>query len=184
MMWTMRSPATSLALAAAVLGAVAATALAADSPTPAVCGSSGCTPLSTATLQGLLTLPAALRPAATPPAQPYFRFSVEDPEGATRDVLYVPRAGAALLGFAAPAGWRRVPADDARLLADAVAGTTPYPAPPAGTTAARLFAGTDTSGRNGTVWLVVAALVGVAVTAVALAARRAARRAAALRRPR
>ena len=110
-----------------------------------VCGSTGCTPLPTSTLQGLLTLPEALQPADPPPAQPFLLFRVDDLDGAMHQVVYVPRDGGALLGFAGGPRWRLVPADDAKLLVDAVAGATPYPAPAAGTPVGMLFAADERS---------------------------------------
>ena len=96
----MRPLTTSLALIGAALAFATGTALAADVSTPVVCGSNGCMPLPTSTLHGLLTLPEALRPADPPPAQPFVLFRVADPDGATHQVVYVPRDGGALLGFA------------------------------------------------------------------------------------
>jgi len=120
-----RSTRLHLALMCAGVAIVSGTALAADVSTPVACGSNGCTHLSTATLQGLLTLPGALQPAEPPPARPYILFRVVDLRGATHEVVYVRRNDDALLGFADGNEWRLVPADDARLLADAVAGNRP-----------------------------------------------------------
>ena len=87
------------ALIGAALAVATSTALAAGASTPIVCGSNGCTPLPTSTLQGLLTLPEALQPADPPPAQPFLLFRVDDLDGATHQVVYVPRDSGALLGF-------------------------------------------------------------------------------------
>jgi hypothetical protein len=162
-----RSTRLHLALTCAGVAIVSGTALAADVSTPVACGSNGCTHLSTATLQGLLTLPGALQPAEQPPARPYILFRVVDLRGATHEVVYVRRNDDALLGFADGNEWRLVPADDARLLADAVAGKPPYPARAAGTSPGRLFA-TDEPGGWSAGWLTVIVLVGVAVVAVAV----------------
>jgi len=151
----------------AALAIVSGTALAADVSTPVACGSNGCTHLPTATLQGLLTLPGALQPAEQPRARPYIVFQVVDLRGATHEVVYVRRDDDALLGFADRKEWRLVPADDAQLLADAVAGKAPYPAPAAGTSLGRLFATDEPRGWSAG-WLAVAALAGVAVVAVAV----------------
>ena len=160
-----RSTRLHLALMCAGVAIVSGTALAADVSTPVACGSNGCTHLSTATLQGLLTLPGALQPAEPPPARPYILFRVVDLRGATHEVVYVRRNDDALLGFADGNEWRLVPADDAQLLADAVAGKTPYSAPAAGAPFGRLFA-TDEPGGWSAGWLAVIALAGVAVVAV------------------
>ena len=141
----MRLSTTPLALIGAALAVATGTALAADASTPMVCGSTGCTRLPTSTLQGLLTLPEALQPADPPPAQPFLLFRVDDLDGAMHQVVYVPRDGGALLGFAGGPRWRLVPADDAKLLVDAVAGATPYPAPAAGTPLGMLFAAHERS---------------------------------------
>jgi len=162
-----RSTRLHLALMCAGVAIVSGTALAADVSTPVACGSNGCTHLSTATLQGLLTLPGALQPAEPPPARPYILFRVVDVRGATHEVVYVRRNDDALLGFADGNEWRLVPADDARLLADAVAGKPPYPAPAAGTSPGRLFATDDPGGWNAG-WLAVVSLAGVALVAVAV----------------
>jgi hypothetical protein len=155
---------TRVALVCAVL-AVSGTGLAAALPTPTACGTNGCARLPTSTLQGLLTLPDALRPAERPRAQPYVLLRVVDPDGASHDVVYVSRGDEALLGFAEN-GWRLVPPDDASLLDDAVAGRTPYPAPAADWPLGELFAPAETGGST-VRWLVVAALVGAAATGVA-----------------
>jgi hypothetical protein len=126
----------------------------------------------------LLTLPEALQPAEPPRAGPFVLFRVVDLDGATHEVVYVRRDDDALLGFAGERGWRLVPADDAQLLADAVAGKAPYPAPAAGTPFHRLFT-TDEPGGWSAWWLAVAALAGVG--AVAVAALYASTRAAARR---
>ena len=63
----MRPSATRLALIGAAIAVATGTALAAGASTPIVCGSNGCTPVPTSTLQGLLTLPEALQPADPPP---------------------------------------------------------------------------------------------------------------------
>lgn len=166
----MRSSTIRLAVIGAALAVVTGTALAADVATPVVCGASGCTHLPTSTLQGLLTLPGALEPAEPPTAQPFLLFRVEDPDGARRQVVYVPRNGDALLGFTGEPRWRRVPVDDARLLADAAAGTTPYPAPAAGTPLGRLFATHERSRRN-LAWVALAALLGLGVVGATVYAR-------------
>ena len=166
----MRSSTTRLALIGAALAVVTGTALAADASPPIVCGASGCTPLPTSTLQGLLTLPEALEPADPPPAQPFLLFRAVGPDGAMHEVVYVPFAGDALLGFAGEPRWRRVPADDARLLADAAAGTTPYPAPAAGTPLGRLFAARERSRRN-LACVTLAAVLGLGVLGVTLYVR-------------
>ena len=160
-----RSKSVRLALTCAALALVSGTALAADVSTPVACGSNGCTHLPTATLQGLLTLPEALQPAEPPRARPFILFRVVDLDGATHEVVYVRRDDEALLGFAGATEWRLVPADDAQLLADAVAGKTPYSAPAAGAPFGRLFA-TDEPGGWSAGWLAVIALAGVAVVAV------------------
>jgi hypothetical protein len=162
----MRSSTTRLALIGAAVALVAGPARAGDVPKPVVCGSRGCTPLSTSTLQGLLTLPAALQPAAPPPLQPFLLFRVEDFDGVRREVVYVPRDADALLGFADESGWRRVPADDAKLLADAIAGTTPYAAPAAGTPLGGLFAAREGSRWRDSPWVLLAALLGLSVLGV------------------
>ena len=165
-----RSSTTLLALIGAALVAGAGVALAAGPATPVVCGSSGCTPLPTVTLHGLLTLPDALRPAEPPEAQPFVVFRVVGAEGATHEVVYVARAEGALLGFAGEAGWRVVPVDDARLLADAAAGTTPYAAPHADTALGGLFAEEARSGWVDVAWIAFAVLLGLAVLGVAVRA--------------
>jgi len=152
-------------LTCAALAVVSGTALAADVSTPVACGSNGCTHLPTATLQGLLTLPEALQPAEPPRARPFVLFRVVDLDGATHEVVYVRRDDEALLGFAGAMDWRLVPADDAQLLADAVAGKTPYSAPAAGAPFGRLFA-TDEPGGWSAGWLAVIALAGLAAVAV------------------
>jgi hypothetical protein len=96
---------------------------------------------------------------------PFILLRVVDLDGATHEVVYVRRDDEALLGFAGATEWRLVPADDAQLLADAVAGKTPYSAPAAGAPFGRLFA-TDEPGGWSAGWLAVIALVGVAVVAV------------------
>lgn len=160
-----------LALMCAGLAIVSGTARAADVSTPVACGPNGCTHLSTATLQGLLTLPGALQPAEPPRARPYILFRVVDPRGATHEVVYVRRDDDALLGFADRKEWRLVPADDAQLLADAVAGKPPYPAPAAGTSLGQLFATDEPSGWSAG-WLAVIVLAGVAVLAGAVYAHK------------
>jgi hypothetical protein len=152
-----------------VLLAVSGTGLASALPRPTACGANGCARLPTSTLQGLLTLPDALRPAERPRAQPYVLLRVVGLDGASHDVVYVSRGDEALLGFAEK-GWRLVPADDASLLDDAVAGRTPYPAPAADTAPGELFEPGGT-GASTVGWLAVAALVGAAATAVAAYAR-------------
>jgi hypothetical protein len=148
------------------LAVATGTALATGASTPIVCGSNGCTPLSTSTLQGLLTLPEALQPADPPPAQPFLLFRVDDPDGAMHQVVYVPRDGGALLGFMGGPRWRLVPADDAKLLVDAVAGATPYPTPAADTPLGALFAAHDRSRWSGASWILLAALLGLVVLGV------------------
>jgi hypothetical protein len=170
--WTTR-----LALVGATLMAVTGAASAADATTPVVCGSNGCTPLPTATLQGLLTLPRALRPAAAPAAQPYLLFRIEGPDGVAHQVVYVARDGGdALLGFEGKARWRRVPVDDAKLLADAAHGRRPYPAPAVGTPHRELFAASDEPGSRRRAWLGLAALLGLGAAGIALCATVASRR--------
>lgn len=154
-----------LTLTCAALAVMTGTPLAADVSTPVACGSNGCARLSTSTLQGLLTLPEALQPTQPPRARPFVLFRVVDLDGATHEIVYVRRDDEALLGFAGGQGWRLVPADDARLLADAVAGKTPYPAPAVGTQRRLLFA-TDQRGGWNDRWLVLAALAAFAVVAV------------------
>jgi len=166
-----RSKSVRLALTCAALAVVSGTALADDVSTPVACGSNGCTHLPTATLQGLLTLPGALQPAEPPRARPYILFRVVEPRGATHEVVYVRRGDDALLGFADGKEWRLVPADDAQLLADAVAGKPPYPAPVAGASLGLLFATDEPSGWSAE-RLAVIALVGVAVLAGAVYALR------------
>jgi hypothetical protein len=146
---------TRLALICAAFAVAAGTAHAADASTPVVCGSNGCTPLPTSTLQGLLTLPEALQPADPPSAQPFLLFRVDDPDGVMHQVVYVPRDGGALL-----------PADDAKLLVDAVAGATPYPAPAAGTPLGVLFAAHERSGWSNAPWALLAVLLGLGVLGV------------------
>ena len=162
----MRLSTTRLALICAVLAVAAGTAHAADASTPVVCGSNGCTPLPTSTLQGLLTLPEALQPADPPSARPFLLFRVDDPDGVMHQVVYVPRDGGALLGFADGPRWRLVPADDAKLLVDAVAGATPYPAPAAGTPLGVLFAAHERSGWSNAPWALLAVLLGLGVLGV------------------
>ncbi len=162
----MRPSTTRLTLIGAALAAATGTALAADASTPVVCGSNGCTPLPTWTLQGLLTLPEALQPAEPPPAQPFVLFRVEDLDGAMHQVVYVSRDGEALLGFAGKPRWRLVPADDAKLLTDAARGATPYPAVAAGTPLGGLFAVREQSGWRTAGWIALAALLGVGVVGV------------------
>ena len=157
----MRPSTTRLALMGAALAVATGTALAAGASRPIVCGSNGCTPLPTSTLQGLLTLPEALQPADPPPAQPFLLFRVDDPDGATHQVVYVPRDGGALLGFTDGPRWRLVPADDAKLLVDAAAGATPYPTPAADTPLGVLFAPHDRSRWSNAPWALLAALLGL-----------------------
>lgn len=174
----MRSSTTLLALIGTALVAGAGITLAAGPARPVVCGSAGCTPLPTITLQGLLTLPHALRPAEPPDAQPFVLFRVEGTDGATHEVVYVARAEGALLGFAGGAGWRAVPVDDAKLLADAAAGTEPYAASRADTALGGLFADEVRSGWVGVAWIAFAVLLCLAVLAAAVhATRRRGRRA-------
>jgi hypothetical protein len=161
------STGTRFALVCTALAVLSGTALAADASTPVACGSNGCTRLRTSTLQGLLTLPAALQPAAPPRARPFVLFRVVDLDGAAHEVVYVRRDGEALLGFAGGQGWRLVPADDAKLLADAAAERAPYPAPEAGTPLARLFAADEPDGWSAA-WLAGAALIVSGVAAVAV----------------
>ena len=162
----MRPSTTLLAPIGAALAVAAGTALAAEASTPLVCGSNGCTPLPTSTLQGLLTLPEALQPADPPPAQPFLVFRVDDLDGATHQVVYVPREDGALLGFAGRSRWRLVPADDAKLLVDAVAGATPYPAPAAGTPLGVRFAAHERSRWSNVPWAPLAALLGLGALGV------------------
>lgn len=124
----MLSPMKRLALLGIALALTTGSALAASS-TPVICGASGCGSLPTATLQGLLSLPEALAVAAPPPVQPFFIFRVRAPGDVPRTVFYVQRETGAFLRFQGAAGWRRVPIDDAKLLVDAAAGTSPYKAP-------------------------------------------------------
>ena len=166
----MRSSTTLLALLGAALVAGAGMTLAAGHATPVVCGSAGCTPLPTITLQGLLTLPDALRPAEPPEAQPFLLFRVVGPDGAAHEVVYVARAGGALLGFAGGAGWRVVPVDDAKLLADAAAGTEPYAAPLADTAVGGLFADEERSRWVDVEWIAPGVLLGLAVLGAAVRA--------------
>lgn len=160
-----RSTWSRLALICVALAVVSGTARAADVSTPVACGANGCVRLPTATLQGLLTLPEALQPAEPPPPRPFVLFRVVDVHGASREVVYVRRGDGALLGFAGGQGWRLVPADDAQLLADAVADRKQYRAPASGTSLGRRFA-TDEAGGWSAGWLAVTALAGVAVIAV------------------
>lgn len=158
--------------------AVAGTALAADATAPVVCGANGCAHLPTATLQGLLTLPGALRPSEPPPAQPFVLFRVEGPDGVFHQVVYVTRDGGALLGFEGAARWRLVPVDDAKLLADAARGRTPYAAPAADAPLGALFAARESSGGTSAAWLALATalalgVAGVTVSVTVLARRRA-----------
>ena len=161
-----RPSTTLLAAIGAALAVATGAALAADASTPVVCGANGCTPLSTSTLQGLLTLPGALQPADPPPAQPFLLFRVEDLDGAMHEVVYVPHDDGALLGFAGAPRWRLVPADDAKLLVDAVDGVTPYPAPGADTPLGGLFAADQRSRWANAPWVLLAALVGLVVLGV------------------
>ena len=163
-----RSSTTLLALIGAALVAGTGMALAADPATPVVCGSGRCAPLPTTTLQGILTLPDALRPAEPPAAQPFLIFRVEGADGAAHEVVYVARAEGALLGFAGGKGWRVVPADDAKLLADAAAGTEPYAAPGADTALGGLFAEDARSGSTDVAWIALAVLLGGAVIGAAV----------------
>jgi len=163
-----RSSTTLLALIGAVLVAGTGTTFAAGPARPVVCGSTGCTPLPTITLQGLLTLPDALRPAEPPEAQPFVLFRVEGADGAAHEVVYVARAEGALLGFAGGAGWRAVPVDDAKLLADAAAGIEPYAAPHADTALGGLFVEEARSGWVNVAWIAFAVLLGLAVLGAAV----------------
>jgi hypothetical protein len=165
-----RPSTTCLALIGAAVAVATGAALAADTSTPVVCGSNGCMPLPTSTLQGLLTLPEALEPADPPPAQPFLVFRVDEPDGVLHQVVYVPRDGGALLGFAGGPRWRLVPADDAKLLVDAAAGATPYAAPAAGTPLGVLFAAHDRSRWSNAPWVLLAALLGLGVAAYAAVA--------------
>ena len=153
-------------LTVAALAVGTGTALAGDASTPVVCGSNGCRHLPTSTLQGLLTLPEALRRTDPPPAQPFLLFRVDDPDGALHRVVYVPHEGGALLGFAGGARWRLVPTDDAKLLVDAAAGATPYPTPAAGTPLGALFAADERSRWGSAPWVLLTAMVGLGVLAV------------------
>jgi hypothetical protein len=103
-----------------------------------------------------------------PPARPFFLFRVQAPDGAMREVVYVPREGDALLGFGGGRGWRLVPADDARLLADAAAGTEPYRAPDVGMSLGALLAADDRSGSSDAAWAAAAALLGVVALGAAV----------------
>ena len=163
-----RSSTTLLALIGAALVAGTGMTLAAGPATPVVCGSAGCTRLPTITLQGLLTLPDALRRAEPPEAQPFVLFRVEGADGATHEVVYVARAEGALLGFAGGAGWHVVPVDDAKLLADAAAGTEPYAAPDGDTALGGLFAEEARSGWVKVAWIASAVLLGLAVLGAAV----------------
>ena len=168
----MRPSTTILALIGAALAVASGTAGAAEAPAPVVCGSNGCTRLPTSTLQGLLTLAEALRPADPPPAQPFLLFRLDGSDGAMHQVVYVRHEGGALLGFAGGPRWRLVPIDDAKLLADAAAGTTPYPAPAAGTPLGGLFAVHERSRWSKAPWAPVAALIGLAGAGVTAYAAR------------
>lgn len=168
----MRSSTTLLAIIGAALVVGTGTTLAAGPATPAVCGSDGCTPLPTVTLQGLLTLPDALRPAEPPAPQPFLLFRVGSAEGATHEVVYVTRGEGALLGFASGAGWRVVPVDDAKLLADAAAGTAPYAAPDADTALGGLFAEDARSGWVDVAWTALAVMLVLAILGAAVHATR------------
>jgi hypothetical protein len=92
---------------------------------PRVCGRAGCTALSTATLEGLLAFPAALRAVRPARVHEFLAF-----RSGGRTVFYVRDGGRALLRFPGAASWRLVPPDDAALLRDAAAGTPPF-SPPA-----------------------------------------------------
>ena len=163
-----RSSTTLLALIGAALVAGTGMTLAAGPATPVVCGSAGCTRLPTITLQGLLTLPDALRRAEPPEAQPFVLFRVEGADGATHEVVYVARAEGALLGFAGGAGWRVVPVDDAKLLTDAAAGTEPYAVPDGDTALGGLFAAETWSRWVKVAWIASAVLFGLAVMGAAV----------------
>jgi hypothetical protein len=115
-------------------------------------------------------LPEALQPADAPPAQPYVLFRVVDVDGAAHEVVYVAQDDEALLGFAGGNGWRVVPADDAKLLDDAVADRTPYPAAAADTPLGELFESAEAGGST-VRWLAVAALAVAVAVAVAVVAR-------------
>jgi len=162
------SSAARLALIVAVFACVPDVASAADAPMPVVCGANGCTSLTTATLQGLLTLPEALRPAEPPPAEPYFLFRVQL-DGVFHQVVYIPHETDALLWFVGEPTWRRVPVDDARLLADAARGRTPYPARD-GAPLGEQFAASVEHGPKRRTWLALAALLGLGAAGVATVA--------------
>ena len=147
-----------------------ASAPAAASTTPEVCGADGCTSLPTATLVGLLTLPDALEPAEAPPSQPFILFDVTDLDGRSSRVVFVPHASPALLRFPGPEGWRRVPVDDAKLLVDAAATATPFPAPTTGRLRA-LFAADESSGSPAA-WAALAAILCCALLVFAAAESR------------
>ena len=161
----MRSSTTRLALIGAALAVATGTALAADVSTPVVCGSMGacrCRPRRS----GLFTLPEALQPAEPPPAQPFLLFRVDDLDGAMHQVVYVPRDGGALLGFAGAPRWRVVPADDAKLLVDAAPARRPTPhRPPARRSASCSPPMIDPAGATPP-WALPAALLGLGVLGV------------------
>jgi hypothetical protein len=173
----LRSSTTLLALIGAALVAGTGMTVAAGPAAPVVCGREGCTPLPTLTLQGLLTLPDALRPAEPPKAQPFRLFRVEGVDGATHEVVYVARAEGALLGFAGGEGWRAVPVDDAKLLADAAAGTEPYAASHADTALGGLFAVETRRGQVNVAWIAFAVLLCLTVLGAVVATTRRRRRA-------
>ncbi|HJU49031.1 MAG TPA: hypothetical protein VJ689_12905, partial [Gaiellaceae bacterium] len=89
-----------------------------------VCGRGSCTALSTATLEGLLAFPTALRAVRPAPVQEFHAF-----RAGSRTVFYVRDGRRTLLRFPGAGSWRLVPLDDAALLRDAVAATLPFPPP-------------------------------------------------------
>jgi len=78
--------------------------------------------------------------------------------------------GAAFSFLAGEAGWRVVPVDDARLLADAAAGTEPYAAPLADTAVGGLFADEERSRWVDVEWIAPGVLLGLAVLGAAVRA--------------
>jgi hypothetical protein len=83
-------------------------------------------------------------------------------------VVYVARDSDALLGFEGKARWRRVPVDDAKLLADAARGRTPYAAPAAGAAYGGMFAASEETGWMSTGWLALAAVLVLGAAGVAV----------------